>query len=159
MTQVLAVALGGALGALARYGVGLFVGERFPTRFPLATLIVNVVGSFVIGFFLTLASERVQISPFWRLAVAVGFVGAFTTFSTFEFETFKLVEAGDAFIGLLNVIVSVTLGFLALWAGIVAARQVPVTSVAALVPAAFATRRVRVEPSEPPETVASDGVE
>ncbi|HVG21642.1 MAG TPA: fluoride efflux transporter CrcB [Blastocatellia bacterium] len=122
MGRYIAVALGGALGAMARYWVSIVVEERFATRFPLATLIINVTGSFILGFFLTLVTERASIHPNWRLAVAVGFVGAYTTFSTFEYETFKLLETGSGVGGLMNVIVSLALGFLAVWGGIVAAR-------------------------------------
>jgi CrcB protein len=107
---------------MARYWVSIVVEERFATRFPLATLIINVTGSFILGFFLTLVTERASIHPNWRLAVAVGFVGAYTTFSTFEYETFKLLETGSGVGGLMNVIVSLALGFLAVWGGIVAAR-------------------------------------
>ncbi|HEX8087916.1 MAG TPA: fluoride efflux transporter CrcB [Blastocatellia bacterium] len=123
MGRYIAVALGGALGAVARYWVGNVVEEWFPTRFPLGTLIINVSGSFILGFFLTLVSERMSIDANWQLPVVVGFVGAYTTFSTFEYETFKLLEAGSGVGGLMNVIVSLTLGFGAVWGGIVAARE------------------------------------
>ena len=123
MGKYFAVAIGGAAGSLARYLLGTFVGSRWPTTFPLGTLIINITGSFIIGFFLTFASERVGISPTWRLAVAVGFVGAYTTFSTFEYETFKLLESGNGTSALMNVFLSLALGFLAVWAGVATARQ------------------------------------
>ena len=122
MSRYLAVAIGGALGAMARYWIGNLVAERFPTRFPLGTLIINVSGSFIVGFFLAIVSERVNLHPNWKLAVAVGFVGAYTTFSTFEYETFRLLENGIVTGGMLNVIASLILGFLAVWGGIVAGR-------------------------------------
>jgi CrcB protein len=128
--RYLAVALGGALGAMARYWIGTIVGERFPTRFPLGTLIINVTGSFIIGFFLTLVSERINIHPNWRLAVAVGFVGAYTTFSTFEYETFKLLETGSGISGFMNVIISLMFGFLGVWGGIALAREVHAPDIA-----------------------------
>ena len=124
MTKYLVVGLGGALGAIARYWFSALIGERFPTRFPLGTLVINVSGSFIIGFFLTLVTERLNIHPNWRLGVAVGFVGAYTTFSTFEFETFRLLETGNGISGFMNVIVSLMLGFLAVWGGIALARQI-----------------------------------
>ena len=123
MSRYIAVALGGALGAMARYWIGNLVAERFPTRFPLGTLIINVSGSFIVGFFLSLVSERVNIHPNWKLAVAVGFVGAYTTFSTFEYETFRLLENGILTGGLVNVLASLILGFAAVWGGIVVGRE------------------------------------
>lgn len=134
LTKYLAVAAGGALGAMLRYYLGGTVLARAGTPFPTATFVINITGSLIIGFFLTLATERLHISPLWRLAVAVGFVGAYTTFSTFEYETARLVEDGDFLHALLNIILSVTLGFAAVWAGIILARtveHVPVTSHAA----------------------------
>jgi CrcB protein len=131
LTNYLAVAAGGALGTTLRYFVGGTVFARTPTPFPLATFVINVTGSFVIGFFLTLATERMNVSPQLRLAVSVGFVGAYTTFSTFEYETIRLVEEGRLIHALLNVVLSVTVGFIAVWGGIALARKlehVPVTS-------------------------------
>ena len=130
LTKYIVVGFGGALGAIARYWFSALIGERFPTRFPLGTLVINVSGSFIIGFFLTLVTERLNIHPNWRLGVAVGFVGAYTTFSTFEFETFRLLETGSGFSGFMNVVVSLMLGFLAVWGGIALARQISVPAAA-----------------------------
>lgn len=120
--RYLAVAAGGALGAMLRYYLGGSVLSRLPTPLPVATLVINLSGSFIIGFFLTLAAEKIQLDPYVRLAVAVGFVGAFTTFSTFEYETAKLVEDGLPLYGFLYVALSVIVGFAAVWSGIFAAR-------------------------------------
>jgi CrcB protein len=131
LTKYLAVAAGGALGAMLRYYLGGSLLARAGAPFPTATFVINITGSFFVGFFLTLATERLHISPHWRLAVAVGFVGAYTTFSTFEYETARLVEDGDFMRALLNVVLSVVLGFAAVWAGILMARKVeraPLTS-------------------------------
>ena len=131
LTKYLAVAAGGALGAVLRYYLGGTWLARAAAPFPTATFFINVTGSFVLGLFLTLATERVHVSPHIRLAVAVGFVGAYTTFSTFEYETAKLVEDGDVTRALLNVLLSLFAGLLAVWLGIFAARRlegVPVTS-------------------------------
>ncbi|MDQ3253819.1 MAG: fluoride efflux transporter CrcB [Acidobacteriota bacterium] len=131
LTNYLAVAMGGALGAMLRYYLGGSLLARTAAPFPTATFVINVTGSFIIGFFLTLASERVPLSPHLRLAVAVGFVGAYTTFSTFEYETMRLIEEGYFTTALLNVVLSVTVGFVAVWGGIALARKfehVPVTS-------------------------------
>ena len=133
LTKYLAVAAGGALGAVLRYYLGGTLLARTAAPFPTATFVINVTGSFVIGLFLTLATERVQMSPHLRLAVAVGFVGAYTTFSTFEYETAKLIEDGDVTRALLNVALSFVVGLLAVWLGVFAARQfegVPLTSAA-----------------------------
>ena len=133
LTKYLAVAAGGALGAVLRYYLGGTLLARAAAPFPTATFVINVTGSFVIGLFLTLATERVHVSPHLRLAVAVGFVGAYTTFSTFEYETAKLIEDGDVTRALLNVVLSFVVGLLAVWLGIFAARKfegVPVTSAA-----------------------------
>ncbi|HKO01402.1 MAG TPA: CrcB family protein, partial [Thermoanaerobaculia bacterium] len=81
MSRFLVVAAGGAAGAVARYGVTLAVAIFWRRDFPLATFLINVSGSFILGFFATLAAERAAIDPLWRLLVATGFVGAYTTFS------------------------------------------------------------------------------
>lgn len=141
MTKYLVVGFGGALGAMARYWFAALIGERFPTRFPLGTLLINVSGSFIIGFFLTLVTERLNIHPNWRLGVAVGFVGAYTTFSTFEYETFRLLETGSGVSGFMNVIVSLVLGFLAVWGGIALAREISAPAVVSeRIPARFKWR-------------------
>jgi CrcB protein len=130
-TKYLAVAAGSALGGVLRYYVGGSVLSRIATPFPFATFIVNISGSFVIGFFLTLAAERVNISPHLRLAIAVGFVGAYTTFSTFEYETARLIEEQRWMLALLNIVLSVVVGFVAVMGGIFAARKLeglPLTS-------------------------------
>lgn len=131
LANYLAVAVGGALGAMLRYYLGGSLLARAATPFPTATFVINITGSFIIGFFLTLATERLPLSPHLRLAVAVGFVGAYTTFSTFEYETIRLIEEGHFITALLNVVLSVAVGFVAVWGGIALARKlehVPVTS-------------------------------
>ncbi|MEO6391392.1 MAG: fluoride efflux transporter CrcB [Pyrinomonadaceae bacterium] len=120
--RYLVVAAGGALGAVLRYYLGGSVLSRIPTPLPVATLVINLSGSFFIGFFLTLATEKIHLDPYLRLAIAVGFVGAFTTFSTFEYETARLVEDGLPLYGFLYVALSVIVGFAAVWGGIFAAR-------------------------------------
>ncbi|PYS51770.1 MAG: fluoride efflux transporter CrcB [Acidobacteria bacterium] len=121
--KYLAVALGGAVGAVARYYLGNSFLSRVAAPFPTATFVINVTGSFILGFFLTLATERINISPHLRLAIAVGFVGAYTTFSTFEYETAKLMEERGYLLAFLNVTLSFIVGFAAVWSGIIAARK------------------------------------
>ncbi len=131
LTKYLAVALGGAIGACLRFYLGSSALGRIAAPFPTATFVINISGSFIIGFFLTLVTERVSVSPHLRLAVAVGFVGAYTTFSTFEYETARLVEEKGYLLAFLNVVLSFIIGFGAVWLGMIAAREiegVPLTS-------------------------------
>ena len=145
LTKYLAVAGGGAVGAILRYYLTLSGLSRTAQPFPTATFVINITGSFIIGFFLTLVTERIPINPHVRLAVAVGFVGAYTTFSTFEYETAKLVEGKDFLYGFLYVVLSFAVGFGAVWGGIVLARQIehtPVTTHLMLEPASAPTNEV-----------------
>jgi fluoride exporter len=123
MSRFLVIAVGGALGAMSRYGVALVVALFWKRDFPLATLLINVTGSFVLGFFSTFAAERSALDPMWRLFVATGFVGAYTTFSTFEYETQRLTESGALWWGALNVVTSVAAGFAAVQLGVLLARR------------------------------------
>ena len=122
MSKLLVVGLGGFLGAVARYGVTLLVATFWTREFPLATFLINVTGSFVLGLFSTLAAERFEVDPRLRLFVATGFVGAYTTFSTFEYETQRLAEAGAVWWGLVNVATSVVVGYAAVQLGVWLAR-------------------------------------
>ncbi|HKB72159.1 MAG TPA: fluoride efflux transporter CrcB [Thermoanaerobaculia bacterium] len=111
------VGAGGFLGAIARYAVGGWISSRYRGQFPVATFVINVTGSFVLGLFLTIATERIALDPRWRLFVAVGFVGAYTTFSTFEYESERLAAAGGFWLAGVNLVGSVIVGFLAVWLG------------------------------------------
>ena len=111
------VGFGGALGSVARYLVGLLIYERMGTRFPYGTFVINISGCFVIGLVLTVLDTHLEVSAAWREAVAIGFVGAFTTFSTFEYETLRAVQHGQGATALTYVASSVVLGFAAVWAG------------------------------------------
>jgi fluoride exporter len=117
------VMLGGATGSLARYVVGTAIMNRVGGRFPLGTVFINITGSFLIGFLMTLLTERLNPHPFWRLLLVVGFLGGYTTFSSFEWETLGLVRDGGRWLGLINVIGSVVLGYIAVWLGAVAAAK------------------------------------
>jgi len=116
------VALGGALGSVARYAVGLLIYERMGTRFPYGTFVINISGCFIIGFALTILDEQMGLPPQWRLAIPIGFVGAYTTFSTFEYESLRLAQHGQAALGLAYVVLSVVLGYGAVWLGMAAGR-------------------------------------
>jgi len=123
VTRFLVVAAGGAAGAVARYGVTLFVATFWKRDFPLATLLINVSGSFILGFFATMAAERAAIDPMWRLLIATGFIGAYTTFSTFEYETERLAASGALGWGIVNILTSVIAGFIAVRLGVILARH------------------------------------
>ncbi|MET0026187.1 MAG: fluoride efflux transporter CrcB [Candidatus Thiodiazotropha sp.] len=123
MNQLLAIASGGALGALMRYWVSGGVYALLGRGFPYGTLAVNLLGSLVMGFLYALMLERVVASPEWRGALLVGFLGAFTTFSTFSIETLNLLEQAELFKAGLNIIASVTACLLACWIGLVLGRQ------------------------------------
>lgn len=110
------VMAGAAFGGLARYVVGTAIMTKYGGRFPLGTLAVNVSGSFLIGVLMTLLTGRL-IHPNWRLLLIVGVLGGYTTFSSFEYETFQAVRDGNRWIGLLNAIGSVVLGYIAVWLG------------------------------------------
>ena len=120
--KLLIVGFGGAAGAIARYMVGGWVQERWGPSFPYGTFVINVSGSFIIGLFATLAI-RYAWNDYWRLLIAVGFVGAYTTFSTFEYETIQLIAEGSRYkAAAVNLLGSVVAGFFAAYVGVVVAR-------------------------------------
>jgi len=119
----LLVGLGGFIGANARFVVARLVGAAFETRFPLGTFIINVSGSFLLGVLGTIIAVKVvPNSEAMRLALGVGFLGAFTTFSTFEFETHALLDDGSWLLATTNMFASLFVGLLAVRAGIVVAK-------------------------------------
>ncbi|MEM0952579.1 MAG: fluoride efflux transporter CrcB [Pseudomonadota bacterium] len=118
MKSLLFIALGGAGGALARYGLYWLVHGAEPVRFPWATLAVNVVGSFLIGIAYVTIVERGLIHPDWRGVLMVGFLGAFTTFSTFSLESLALFEAGNHALALAYIGISLLLCLVSVWAGL-----------------------------------------
>lgn len=124
MQNVLIVGIGGFFGAIARYALALWIGQKWGRVFPLGTFVINISGSFLIGLIMPLFTERFMVNPQWRLFFAVGFLGAYTTFSTFEFETGGLIRDGEWTLAALNVVVSVLAGFMALKLGDVIAKSI-----------------------------------
>ncbi|MDF2634680.1 MAG: CrcB-like protein [Pelosinus sp.] len=122
MLKLLAVAVGGSIGATTRYLVSTWAAERFGTGFPYGTLVVNVVGCFIIGFFMVATTEKFIINPYWRLIVTVGFIGGLTTFSSFSYETFQLMEDSSLTLAMYNILSNLVFGFFATWLGMVTAR-------------------------------------
>jgi len=116
------IGLGGFAGAIARYWVGGFIGSRMGTRFPFGTFLVNISGCFLIGLLITILDERTNLPTELRFLLPIGFVGAYTTFSTFEFETFRSATQGQIGIGLLNVVLSVVVGYVAVYLGVLSGR-------------------------------------
>lgn len=122
MTPFLYISAGAILGANLRFLVGLWASQQFGVGFPYGTLLVNVAGCFIIGLFYGLGETRITITPEVRLFVAIGLLGAFTTFSSFGNETVNLLRSGDLWLALLNVVGNNLLGLLAVFGGLALAR-------------------------------------
>ena len=122
--EYLLVGIGGFLGVNARYVLGGLLAERLGAEFPYGTLVVNLTGSLAIGVILVLLTERLAADPAWRLLLVVGFLGGYTTFSTYTFEALQLVEAGQWARALWYVVGSNLLGLLAALTGMMLARAV-----------------------------------
>jgi fluoride exporter len=118
------VGIGGCLGSILRFWLGSYIGGRMGTRFPYGTLVINVTGSFLIGLVFALLA-RTHWSPNWRYLIPIGFIGGYTTFSSFEYETLRTIQDGQIGLGLLYVAVSVSVGFAAVWGGVIAGRAIP----------------------------------
>ncbi len=123
MTQLLAIAGGGAVGALLRFWMSTAVYALLGRGFPYGTLAVNVIGSLAMGFLYVWILERVVVAPEWRAALLVGFLGAFTTFSTFAIETFNLLEEGAYTKAFLNALLSVAACIVAAALGVATGRR------------------------------------
>ncbi len=124
MQKYLFIALGGALGSLARFWVGSTIAGRMGTRFPYGTFVINITACLIIGFSLTLLGRRTDLNPAWRFLIPIGFVGAYSTFSTFEWETFSSLQTGAFIIAALYVVLSFVLGLVGVWCGVLVARAV-----------------------------------
>jgi len=120
----LVIGVGAFLGANCRYVIGGWATDRFGSTFPYGTFIINVSGSFVIGLFLTLIGERFVAPPSLRLFFAIGFLGAYTTFSTFAWESFALIQSRAYLLAFANLFGSVAVGLVAVFLGIIVGRLV-----------------------------------
>jgi CrcB protein len=123
LTKIISVAVGGALGAVARYLLNISPLSNIFQSFPFATFFINISGSFFIGFLLILFAEKFTVSENLRLAIIVGFLGAYTTFSTFEFETFMLVREKQLTTAILYVALSFALGLIGVLSGVWVAKR------------------------------------
>jgi len=117
LDRYLVVLAGAGLGGLARYAAGTWIMAKYGGRFPLGTFLINVSGSFLIGVLMMLFTERLQPHPNWRLFLVVGVLGGYTTFSSFEYETFQAVRDGTSWLAALYVLGSVGVGYLGVWLG------------------------------------------
>ena len=115
MDRYLVVLAGAGIGGLARYVAGSWIMLKYGGRFPLGTMFINVSGSFLIGVLMTLLTERLNPHPNWRLFLVVGFLGGYTTFSSFEYEIFQSVRDGARWMAMFYLTGSVALGYLGVW--------------------------------------------
>ncbi len=124
MQKYFFIAIGGALGSIARYWIGSAVSNRLGTKFPYGTFVVNFSACIFVGFALTYLGKRVEFNPAWRFLIPVGFVGAYSTFSTYEWETFSSLRTGAFALGSFYALVSLFLGLAAVWCGTLLARAI-----------------------------------
>ena len=124
MSKYMYIALGGALGAIARFWVDSAVASRLGTKFPYGTFVINITACVLIGFSLTFLAKRTDLNPAWRFLVPIGFVGAYSTFSSYEWETISTLRNGDFSMTALYTFGSLFLGLLAVWCGILLAEMI-----------------------------------
>lgn len=117
MQKYLLIAVGGALGSIARYWVGSTISGRLGTKFPYGTFVINVIACILIGFSITYLGKRVDLNPAWRFLIPVGIIGAFSTFSTYEWETLSTLRSGAFALAALYAVGSLILGLAAVWIG------------------------------------------
>lgn len=120
--KIFIIGLGGFIGAIMRYSISGWIYKVFGSNLPWGTLTVNVLGSFVLGFFIFFSEDRQSFTPLWRSFIAVGMMGALTTFSTFSYETFVMIQENLFSQVLLNILLNLVLTILAVWAGMILAR-------------------------------------
>ena len=121
MQKYFLIAFGGALGSMARYWVGSTIAGRMGTKFPYGTFVINITACMIIGFSLTFLAKRADLNPAWRFLVPVGFIGAYSTFSTYEWETLSTIRTGAFLLAAFYAVSSLILGLAAVWGGSVIA--------------------------------------
>ena len=124
MQRYLFIAVGGALGSMLRYFMGATAAERFGPRFPIGTLIVNICACFLIGLSIEYLNRHAGLNPAWRYLIPIGFIGGFSTFSTFEWEVWTSVTSGAFWVALLYVALSIVAGFIAVALGAATSRAI-----------------------------------
>lgn len=124
MQKYFLIALGGAIGSIARYWIGSTISGRYGTKFYYGTFVINLTACVIIGFVLTFLGRRTEINPAWRYLLPIGFVGAYSTFSTYEWETFSSLRAGAFFTASLYAFASLFLGLVAVWCGVIIADRI-----------------------------------
>ena len=122
LQKYLFIAIGGSLGSVARYWVGSTIASRMGTKFPYGTFVINMTACVIIGFSLAFFGKRTELNPAWRFLVPIGFVGAYSTFSTFEWEAFSILQTGAFLNAALYVVLSFVLGLFGVWCGVLIAR-------------------------------------
>ena len=123
LTKYLVVLVGGGIGSLTRYVASTAIMQRFGGAFPLGTFVINITGSFLIGLLMTMFTERLDWSPNWRLLLVTGFLGGYTTFSSYEYESLQALRHGTKWMGLANLVGSVIAGYIAVWLGALLAER------------------------------------
>lgn len=117
MQKYFLIAFGGALGSMARYWLGSTIAGRMGTKFPYGTFAINMTACVLIGFSLTLLARRADLNPAWRFLMPVGFIGAYSTFSTYEWETLSTIRSGGFLLASLYAVSSLVFGLAAVWGG------------------------------------------
>jgi CrcB protein len=119
------IALGGSLGSIARFWVGSSVADRMGLKFPYGTFVINMTACLIIGVSLSVLNNRSELSQNWRFFLPIGFIGAYSTFSTFEYETLSTLQSGAFSTAVLYVFLSLALGLAAVWCGAFIGRLIP----------------------------------
>lgn len=117
LSRILVVMLGGGIGSALRFVAATYISRWYDGLFPMGTFLINVTGSFVIGMLMTIFVNRADLNPVWRLFLVTGMLGGYTTFSSFEWESFASLRGGAPVVAMLNVTLSVALGFVGVWLG------------------------------------------
>jgi CrcB protein len=123
LLKYLYIAFGGALGSVARYWIGSAIANKMGTKFPYGTFVINITACVIIGFSLSFLSKRADLNPAWRFLVPVGFIGAYSTFSSYEWEMLSTIRTGAFLMATLYAVSSLILGLVAVWGGSVIAEM------------------------------------